>query len=75
MAELDVAVVAALQAVTQDLRVLVARMREVDAAFTAAVEQKGADAVQAMIRGTVVPQRWASEILAKIDFASSLVSD
>lgn len=74
LAALSAAVAAALEAVAQDLQVLVAKMRAVDAAFTVAVQQAGEAAVCALIRDTVAPQGWPPEMLGKIDFASSLVS-
>ncbi|MDO8468823.1 MAG: hypothetical protein Q7S29_03650 [Candidatus Peribacter sp.] len=71
---LGAAIAAALEAAAQDLEVLVAKMREVDAAFTVAEQQEGEEAVRLLVRVAVAPQGWSPEILGKLDFASSLVS-
>lgn len=74
LAALSAAMVAALEAVDQPVEALVEKMRAVDMCFGVAVQEAGDPAVQTMIRDVVEPQKWAPEVLAKIDFASSLVS-
>lgn len=71
---LSAAVMAALEAVTQSVEVLVEKLRAVDALCVSAVQKAGDPAVRTMIRDVVQPQQWTPEVLAKIDFASSLVS-
>ncbi|MDD5103134.1 MAG: hypothetical protein PHX93_01915 [Candidatus Peribacteraceae bacterium] len=75
LAALEAAVTAVLQAVGGDLKVLVEKLRTVDAAFDAAVAEAGVGAVRAALRTSVLPHVKVPEILAKVDFASSLVSD
>jgi len=71
---LSAAVTAAIEAASQPIEVLVEKMRTVDAALKVAIREAGDPAVRTMIRGVVAPQQWEPKVLAKIDFASSLVS-
>jgi len=71
---LSAAVVAALEAVDQPVEVLVEKMRAVDTLCRVAILEAGDPVVRTMIRDVIEPQKWAPEVLAKVDFASSLVS-